>query len=228
MYGCLLLLSAASEKNEAALTELTKTGVNASAWICDVSDEAQVDRQFAATLAQHGRIDGCFANAGIGGRGTAFDDMTREEWDRIIAVNQSGVFYTFRAAAKHMRERANAGDAFGRLVGTASLAAISGQARGEHYAATKGGLVSMMKALAVEYARYNITAHTILPGWIETEMTASTFANDKFVVNVSKRIPARRWGQPDDFAALAIYIMSTASAYHTAETFLVDGGYYAF
>ena len=86
----------------------------------------------------------------------------------------------------------------------------------------------MMKALAVEYARYNITAHTILPGWIETEMTASTFANDKFVVNVSKRIPARRWGQPDDFAALAIYIMSTASAYHTAETFLVDGGYYAF
>ncbi len=217
-----------AEKNEAALTELTKTGVNASAWICDVSDEAQVDRQFAATLAQHGRIDGCFANAGIGGRGTAFDDMTREEWDRIIAVNQSGVFYTFRAAAKHMRERANAGDAFGRLVGTASLAAISGQARGEHYAATKGGLVSMMKALAVEYARYNITAHTILPGWIETEMTASTFANDKFVVNVSKRIPARRWGQPDDFAALAIYIMSTASAYHTAETFLVDGGYYAF
>ncbi|MDG2278358.1 MAG: SDR family NAD(P)-dependent oxidoreductase, partial [Pseudomonadales bacterium] len=77
-----------AEKNEAALTELTKTGVNASAWICDVSDEAQVDRQFAATLAEHGRIDGCFANAGIGGRGTAFDDMTREEWDRIIAVNQ--------------------------------------------------------------------------------------------------------------------------------------------
>ena len=127
-----------------------------------------------------------------------------------------------------MIARAQDGDAFGRLVGTASLAAISGQARGEHYAATKGGLVSMIKALAVEYARYNITAHTILPGWIETGMTQATFANPKFVDNVSKRIPMRRWGEPEDFAALAIYIMSTASSYHTAETFLVDGGYFVF
>jgi NAD(P)-dependent dehydrogenase (short-subunit alcohol dehydrogenase family) len=154
--------------------------------------------------------------------------MTTAEWDRIIAVNQSGVFYTFRAAAKHMRERAEQGDAFGRLVGTASLAAISGQARGEHYAATKGGMISMIKALAVEYARYNVTAHTLLPGWIETDLTAGAASNEKFMTNVNKRIPMRRWGQPDDFAAIAIYIMSTASSYHTAETFLIDGGYYAF
>lgn len=217
-----------AEKNAAALESIKATGVKASAWVCDVSDEHQVQKQFDATLSEHGRIDGCFANAGIGSRGTAFDEMTRDEWDKIISVNQSGVFYTFRAAARHMRERATQGDAFGRLVGTASLAAISGQARGEHYAATKGGLVSMIKALAVEYARYGVTAHTILPGWIETEMTEGAFSNDKFVVNVSKRIPARRWGVPEDFAALAIYIMSTASAYHTAETFLIDGGYYSF
>ena len=154
--------------------------------------------------------------------------MTTEEWDRIIAVNQSGVFYTFRAAARHMRERSSQGDSFGRLVGTASLAAISGQARGEHYAATKGGLVSMIKALAVEYARYGVTAHTILPGWIETEMTEGAFSNPKFVEAVSKRIPVRRWGAPEDFAGIAIYIMSTASGYHSAETFLIDGGYYVF
>jgi len=154
--------------------------------------------------------------------------MSKDEWDAIMAVNQSGVFYTFRAAAQHMKERADAGDGFGRLIGTASLAAISGQARGEHYAATKGGMISMMKALAVEYARYNVTAHTILPGWIETEMTEGTFANPRFVENVSKRIPVRRWGAPEDFAAIAIYIMSTASSYHTAETFLIDGGYFVF
>jgi NAD(P)-dependent dehydrogenase (short-subunit alcohol dehydrogenase family) len=127
-----------------------------------------------------------------------------------------------------MRQRAEAGDPFGRLVGTASLAAISGQARGEHYAATKGGLVAMIKALAVEYARYGVTAHTLLPGWIETEMTSGAFSNEKFVSNVSKRIPVRRWGVPEDFAAVAIYIMSTASSYHTAETFLIDGGYAAY
>lgn len=217
-----------AEKNAAALADLKQRGVHASAWVCDVADEAAVEQTFAETLAMHGRVDGCFANAGIGGRGTAFDDMTRGEWDRIINVNQSGVFYTFRAAAKHMRQRAEAGDPFGRLVGTASLAAISGQARGQHYAATKGGLVSMIKALAVEYARYNVTAHTILPGWIETEMTEGAFGNPKFVENVSKRIPVRRWGQGEDFAAIAVYIMSTASSYHTAETFLIDGGYYAF
>lgn len=216
------------DKNAAAVAALEQYDVQVQAQVCDVADETAVNACFAEVLSHFGRVDGCFANAGIGGRGTAFDDMTREEWDRIIAVNQSGVFYTFRAAARHMRERAEAGDAFGRLVGTASLAAISGQARGEHYAATKGGLVSMMKALAVEYARYGVTAHTLLPGWIETDMTEGTFANPRFVDNVSKRIPARRWGQPEDFAGIAVYIMSTASSYHSAETFLIDGGYYAF
>ncbi len=216
------------EKNERALAELTDIGPRASAFLCDVSDEQAVDAAFTATLEKHGRVDGCFANAGIGGRGTGFDDMTREEWDTIIGVNQTGVFHTFRAAARHMRERAEAGDPFGRLVGTASLAAISGQARGEHYAAAKGGLISMIKALAVEYARYGVTAHTLLPGWIETDMTQGAFGNEKFVANVKKRIPVRRWGEPADFAAIAIYIMSTASGYHTAETFLIDGGYAAF
>jgi NAD(P)-dependent dehydrogenase (short-subunit alcohol dehydrogenase family) len=217
-----------AEKNARALEELAGIGPKVTAQVCDVSDETAVAECFAEALSAHGRVDGCFANAGVGGRGTGFDDMTKEEWDHIIAVNQTGVFYTFRAAAKHMRERAEQGDAFGRLIGTASLAAISGQARGEHYAASKGGLVSMIKALAVEYARYGVTAHTILPGWIETDMTEGAFSNPKFVENVSKRIPSRRWGKPEDFAAIAVYIMSTASSYHTAETFLIDGGYYVF
>jgi NAD(P)-dependent dehydrogenase (short-subunit alcohol dehydrogenase family) len=138
------------------------------------------------------------------------------------------VFHTFKHAARHMRERADSGDPGGRLVATASLAAVSGQPRGEHYAAAKGGLISMVKALAVEYARYGVTAHAVLPGWIETDMTQGAFANPRFVDNVMKRIPARRWGQPRDFAAIAIYIMSDASAYHSAETFLIDGGYTSF
>ncbi len=217
-----------ADKNNRAVEALTALGGRATAFVCDVADEAAVERTFAASLEAHGRIDGCFANAGVGGRNTAFDEMTTEEWDRVIGVNQSGVFYTFRAAARHMKERALNGDAFGRLVGTASLAAISGQARGEHYAQSKGGLVAMIKALAVEYARYNVTAHTLLPGWTETDMTQGAFSNPKFVENVFKRMPVRRWGKPDDFAAIAIYIMSDASSFHTAETFLIDGGYFAF
>ncbi|MDA1074915.1 MAG: SDR family NAD(P)-dependent oxidoreductase [Proteobacteria bacterium] len=214
-----------ADKNAAAVETLSRSGRNITSQVCDVADEAAVNAAFARTLDDHGRVDGCFANAGIGGRGTPFEAMTKEEWDHIIGVNQTGVFYTFRAAAAHMKDRARNGDAFGRLVGTASLAAVSGQPRGEHYAAAKGGLISMIKALAVEYARHGVTAHTILPGWTDTDMTQATFSNDRFVANVMQRIPVRRWGQPEDFAAIAIYIMSTASSYHTAETYLIDGGY---
>ncbi len=215
-------------KNEAALKRLAEYGTRVSAHVCDVGDGDAVASAFAASLETHGRIDGCFANAGIGGRGAAFDQMPFDEWRRVMSVNLDGTYHTFRHAAGHMRERGESGDLGGRLVATASLAAISGQARGEHYAATKGALISMIKALAVEYARYGVTAHTILPGWIETAMTAPAFGYGKFVENVMKRIPARRWGKPEDFAAIAVYIMSDASAYHTADTFLIDGGYNSF
>lgn len=215
-------------KNEAALARLKEYGTRVSALKCNVADAGAVDSSFNETLKTHGRVDGCFANAGVGGWGTRFDDMTEEEWQHVIGVNLHGVFYTFRAAAKHMRERAENGDAFGRLVGTASLAAISGQPRGEHYASTKGGMVSMIKALAVEYARYGVTANVILPGWIETAMTEGSMNNPKFADVVKKRIPVRRWGEPEDFSGIAVYLMSAVSSYHTADSFLIDGGYAAF
>jgi hypothetical protein len=116
----------------------------------------------------------------------------------------------------------------GTLVGTASLAAIEGAARSEHYAATKGGLISMIRALAVEFARNGIRANAILPGWIETDMTANAIGNPKFAGNVLPRIPMRRWGTGEDFGGIAVYLMSDASRYHTGDTFLIDGGYALF
>jgi NAD(P)-dependent dehydrogenase (short-subunit alcohol dehydrogenase family) len=116
----------------------------------------------------------------------------------------------------------------GALVGTASLAAIEGAARSEHYAATKGGLISMIRALAVEFARYGVRANAILPGWIETNMTANAIGNEKFAANVLPRIPMRRWGEGGDFGGIAVYLMSSASSYRTGDTFLIDGGYALF
>lgn len=217
-----------ARKNADALAVLEKYGTEVSAVQCDVSDADAVAASFEETLARHKRVDGCFANAGVGGRGIQFDEFTEEEWRRVIGVNLDGVFHTFKHAAGHMRQRARDGDGFGRLVGTASLAAISGQPRGEHYAATKGGLISMIKALAVEYARYGVTANVILPGWIETAMTEGSMANPKFADVVMKRIPVRRWGTPEDFAGIAVYLMSAASNYHTGDSFLIDGGYAVF
>jgi NAD(P)-dependent dehydrogenase (short-subunit alcohol dehydrogenase family) len=213
-------------KNASAKAELAKSGRNVVALECDVGDEAAVMAAFAETLKQLGRVDGCFANAGVSGRGgtASFTDMSTEEWHRVLKVNLDGAFFTFRAAARHMVERGGGGS----LVGTASLAAIEGAARSEHYAATKGGLISMIRALAVEFARHGVRANAILPGWIETNMTAKAIGNEKFAKNVLPRIPMRRWGEGSDFGGIAVYLMSSASAYHTGDTFLIDGGYALF
>ena len=212
-------------KNAKARAQLEATGVKVLALQCDVGEEAQVDAAFAQTLAHFGRVDACFANAGVSGRGSrSFTEISADEWHRVLRVNLDGAFYTLRAAARHMKDRGDGG----LLAGTASLAAIEGAARSEHYAATKGGLISMIRALAVEFARYGIRANSILPGWIETDMTANAIGNDKFAANVLPRIPMRRWGTGADFGGLAVYLMSSAAAYHTGDTFVIDGGYSLF
>ncbi len=214
-----------AQKNDQARAQLEPTGRRILTQVCDVGDEQAVKAAFAETVAKLGRVDGCFANAGVSGRGArAFTDITSEEWHRVLRINLDGVFYTLREAAQQMVKQGTGG----ALVGTASLAAIEGAARSEHYAATKGGVVSLMRALAVEYARHGIRAHSILPGWIETNMTADAIGNSRFHDNVMPRIPMRRWGTGADFSGIGVYLMSSAAAYHTGDTFVIDGGYALF
>jgi hypothetical protein len=218
-----------AEKNKAAAAALAAFPGKIDTRICDVTDSASVEHAMKATLDTFGRVDGCFANAGIGGGGRrAFIDRTEEEWRRMFATNLDGVFHAFQAAARHMIERAGNGDRFGRLVATSSLASLFGTARNEHYAATKSAINAVVRALAVELARYGITANAILPGWIKSDMTAAVMAQEKFVDAVMPRIPVRRFGEPADFSGIAVYLMSTASSYHTADCLLIDGGYAAF
>lgn len=211
-------------KNAEAVATLAATGVRAHAETCDVGDEAAVDRAFAATLAALGRVDACFANAGTYGRKMKFTELDSAEWHRVTRVNLDGAFYTLRAAARHMVERGGGGS----LVGTASLAAIEGAARNTQYAATKGAMVAVIRALAVELARHGIRANAVLPGWIETAMTARSVGDEKFAGAVLPRIPVRRWGSGADFGGLAVYLASDASAYHTGDCLVVDGGYSLF
>jgi NAD(P)-dependent dehydrogenase (short-subunit alcohol dehydrogenase family) len=215
-------------KNAAAVKELETFGTRVAGMRCDVSDSAAVEACFDTVVADFGRVDGCFANAGISGGGPNFDQLDDASWRRMMDVNLDGVYYTFKKAAAHMRQRAEAGDPGGRLVGTTSLSAWSGAPRSVHYAATKGAMNSMVTSLAVGYARWGVTAHTVMPGWIDTAMTEGSFNNPKFVDSVLKRVPMRRWGKPEDFSGLAVYIMSDASAYHTGNNFLIDGGYWLF
>lgn len=194
------------------------------AFVCDVGDEAQVEANFAASVAALGRVDSCFANAGVSSKGTLMTEMSLDEFRRVQRINVEGVFLTFRAAARHMAEHGQGGS----LVATASTAAVEGAARNSHYGASKGAVTAYVRAIAVELARYRIRANSILPGWIVTDMTERSVNNEKFAQAVLPRIPARRWGAIDDFGGIAVYLASDASSYTTGEQFLIDGGYTKF
>ncbi|PHY13759.1 2-deoxy-D-gluconate 3-dehydrogenase [Caulobacter sp. B11] len=216
------------ERNQAAEIELLKHGVRVKAQTVDVSDEAQVREGMEEAVAAMGRVDSVFANAGVGFGSPSFVDMSTETYRKILAVNLDGVFFTFREACRHMVERAKSGDPGGSIIGVASLAAIEGAARNEAYAATKGAVISMMKSVAVEHARFGVRANAILPGWIATDMTQGAQDNPAFADKVIPRVPARRWGQPADFGGISVYLASDASSYHSGDTFVIDGAYSIF
>ncbi len=213
------------EKNAAAAKELQAINSSASAVQCNVAEEAQVEECMASVIERYGRIDGCFPNAGIGTQNQKpFFEHSNEDWHSVLDVNLTGVFFTLRAATRQMVEQGEGGS----LVLTSSGTAIQGSAKGQAYAASKGAMLAMMMGLSVEMARYGITSNAIIPGWIETDMTAGLFGWDKFVDNVMPRIPMRRWGQPDDFGAIAVYLMSEASRWHTGDVIKIDGGFSIF
>ena len=201
-------------KNAAAEALLRKHGRRVLAQRCDVAYEAQVEAEFAEAVKWMGRIDGCFANAGVSQARAPLAELSTKEWRRVMSVNLDGAFFTLRAAARHMTERARA--------------AIHGAARAAAYAASKGAMLTMMRALAVEMARYQVTANAILPGWIESDMTAAAIGDAKFSAAVLPRIPLRRWGRKEDFAGIAVYLMSEASGYNTGDHFVIDGAYTIF
>ena len=214
-----------TSKNEAALAQLAAHGGTVRAAIVDVADEAAVKEGMANILSEFGRIDQAIANAGIGQSKRDMFDISIDDFKKLESINVHGVFATLREAARHMVDRGAAGDRGGSLVGIASTAAVHGAARNEHYGATKGAVVSMCRAMAVELARHAITVNAILPGWIRSEMTGALQTNDKFNERVIGRVPMGGWGDGADFAGIAVYLASKASRFHTGDSLVIDGGY---
>jgi len=212
-------------KNAAAAEQLRAHGGAVLDLVCDVGDHKAVIDSLATTVATLGRVDSCFVNAGVGGKAPSFVGMTEEEWHRVMRVNLDGAFFTAQEAVKQMVAQDPQG---GSVVFTTSGSALYGQQRGQHYGGSKGALIAMMKGIAVEHARHGIRCNAILPGWIESEMTAPALSWDKFVDNVLPRVPMRRWGKPADFGGMAVYLASQASSYHTGDVITIDGGYHSF
>ena len=218
-----------SADNDAAVKSASGLGTGkVKAWSVDVGEESQVIKAMKEAEEEFGRIDACIANAGVGRGAASFETMTLETWEYNARINSVGAFFTLREAAKSMVARAKKGDLGGSLVGTASLAGIEGAGRNQAYAHTKGGLIAMMNACAVEYGRYGIRANSILPGWIATDMTEGAQGQEVFTSKVISRVPIRRWGEPADFGGMAVYLCSDASKYHSGDTLVIDGGYAKF
>jgi NAD(P)-dependent dehydrogenase (short-subunit alcohol dehydrogenase family) len=216
------------DKNAAAGEVLNDYGGDVLVQRVDVGDEQAVVGGIAQALEAMGRLDFVAANAGVGGGAPSFAEFTTEQWRRVTAINLDAVFWTFREACKHMVARAEGGDTGGSLLVTSSTSAIDGAPRNQAYASTKGGVIAMIRGLAVEYARFGIRANAVLPGWIRSDMTAAAQKWDKFNEKVIGRVPMRRWGEPEDFAGLAVYLASDASRFHTGDSFVIDGGYTIF
>lgn len=212
-------------KNATAAERLRAHGGPVLEQVCDVGDHDAVQAAMARVVDEFGRVDSCFVNAGVGGQAPSFVGMTEDEWRRVMRVNLDGAFFTAQEAVRQMVDQQPQG---GSVVFTTSGSALYGQQRGQHYGGSKGALISMMKGIAVEHARHGIRCNAILPGWIESEMTAPAFEWDTFVAKVLPRVPMRRWGRPDDFAGLAVYLASPASSYHTGDVITIDGGYHSF
>ncbi|MEU0462520.1 SDR family oxidoreductase [Amycolatopsis sp. NPDC006131] len=213
-----------TERNEEAVAELSRHGTKVLAVRCDVGDEDQVESAMTRSVEALGRLDSCFVNAGVGGVGSRFTETSLAEFRRVTRVDLDGAFLTLRAAARVMLAQGTGGS----LVGTSSVAAVQGQPRGQAYAASKAGLTAMIKSIAVELARHGIRANAVLPGWVHTPLAAPALDSEGFQRRVLPRMPVGRWGKPDDFGALAVYLASPASAFHTADTITVDGGYLSF
>jgi NAD(P)-dependent dehydrogenase (short-subunit alcohol dehydrogenase family) len=211
--------------NQAALESPELIGLPVRSRVVDVSDEHQVIEGMRSEVSEMGRVDRVFANAGVIRKPSAFASSDTGDYRAVLSVNLDGTYWTLREACRHMVERARAGDAGGSLVAVSSVAALHGYPRNAGYTATKGAIVSMVRSIAVEHARYGVRANVLLPGLIETDMTREDPAKPAMDEVVRQRVPVGRWGTPVDFAGIAVYLASDASTYHTGDCLVIDGGY---
>lgn len=172
-----------------------------------------------ATLARFGRLDILVNNAGMIRRGPV-EDHSWEDWDLVLEVNLSSMFRLSQLAGRHMLERGS-----GKIVNIASMLSFQGGIRVPGYAAAKGGVAQLTKALANEWASRGVHVNAIAPGYMRTDNTAALQQDETRNRQILERIPAGRWGEPDDLAGAVVFLASPASDYLDGHILAVDGGW---
>jgi 2-deoxy-D-gluconate 3-dehydrogenase len=217
--------SVALHSNEKPATETAErickeSGRRTELFTADLEDRAAADRLVAATIAAFGQIDILVNNAGIIRRKPAAQHSD-DDWDAVIEVNLSNAFRMCRAMGKHLID----GGRPGKIINVASLLSFQGGINVPGYAAAKGGIVQLTKALANEWASHGINVNAIAPGYMQTDNTTALREDPQRSKQITERIPAGRWGTPEDLGGAAVFLASKASDYVHGHVLVVDGGW---
>jgi 2-deoxy-D-gluconate 3-dehydrogenase len=208
------------DKAETALAELAALRATADFAELDVLQEASCKAAIDAAAAKFGGLDILVNNAGTSVR-KAPQDLSAAEWHKVMDTNLTGAFLCAQAAYPHMLKRGG-----GKIINIGSMMSMFAMGYATPYSASKSGIVQMARAMAVAWAKDNIQVNCILPGWIDTELTRGARRQVPGLhEKVLDRTPAQRWGKPDDFAGIAVFLASPASDFVTGAAIPVDGGY---
>jgi len=199
--------------------EIEALGGRALAVAADLGDRAAVQRLIDQSIAWQGHLDILVNNAGIIRRTPAVD-YSDADWDAVVGVNLNGVFTACRAAGKHMLARGS-----GKIINIASLLTFFGGITVPSYAAAKGGVGQLTKALSNEWSGKGVQVNAIAPGYMRTDNTAALQADPMRSKEILSRIPANRWGEPGDLEGAIVFLASSASDYLSGHVMAVDGGW---
>jgi 2-deoxy-D-gluconate 3-dehydrogenase len=202
--------------------EMSSAGLAVTPIQFDISNTDNIPALVNQVLEKFGRIDFLFNNAGTIFRAPT-EQFPKEKWDQVIQVNLTGPFILAQTVARHMIEQ----KIKGKIVNTSSLIAVFGGKTVPAYAASKGGLTQLTKAMCNDWGQYGIRVNAIGPGWVKTEMTQALRADETRYGEITARIPLGRWADPEDLAGLAVFLASDASNYITGQVIFIDGGYLA-
>jgi 2-deoxy-D-gluconate 3-dehydrogenase len=210
------------EDVEAAAAEVEALGRRSLAVTTDVSDEASVQRLAARVLDRFGRVDILVNNAGRNLAGKGFVELTVEDWESVLSVNLRGPFLCTRELGRTMLEQGS-----GAVLNVSSILGTVGMTTTLPYSASKSALEGMTRTLAVEWAARGVRVNCIVPGFLETEMTAGLRQRPKLSAWLEQQIPLGRFGRADEMVGLALVLCSEAGSYITGATFYADGGWAA-
>lgn len=206
---------------ESTAREIQDNGVKSIPLVADVTQKEDVIRMVEKVLREFQTIDILVNNVGTF-MGGPFLDLSEEDWHKMLEINLTSAYLCSKVVGKHMVERQR-----GKIINVSSALGIFGAAGSSAYCVSKGGVIQLTKALAVEWAKYNINVNSIAPYSMETEKTQAMLKDEKVKNAIISKIPLKRIGQPQDLSGVVVFLASKASDYITGQVLCVDGGFSA-